>query len=142
MKKNIHRFICLLSLSLLSLPLAWTASDTIEGLSDAVFLPLIEVVRPLFIKLNFVIGGIFGATVLLVIVRIYYENKTIRLLKAIKFDLDQQNKRQGISYSQQRKYFYQRILEFLEDRAHKKALKQLYQLRAAKNENKHKARSV
>jgi len=64
---------------LTSLPLVMGATDAVENISDALFLPLIEVVRPLFVKLSFVVGGIFGATVFLIFARVYYDRKTVKL---------------------------------------------------------------
>ena len=114
---------------LTSLPLVMGATDAVENISDALFLPLIEVVRPLFVKLSFVVGGIFGATVFLIFARVYYDRKTVKLLKAIKFDLDQMNKHAGIRYSYEPGGFYQRLIAYLEDRAHRKALKQLHKMK-------------
>ena len=100
------------------------AAETIEQGLDAVFLPLIDLVRPIFVKLSFVVSGLFGATLILVFARIYYDRKNVKLLKAIKFDLDQMNKHLGIRYSYESGGFFQHLKHFFEDRAHKKALKQ------------------
>ena len=129
MKSIINLFVLiLLSFSISAAP------EIIDDGLDAVFLPLIDIVRPFFVKLSFVVGGLFGATLLLVFARIYYDRKSIKLLKAIKFDLDQMNKHNGIRYSyEQSSGFYQRLIRYLEDRAHRKALKQLHKMRSKKD---------
>jgi len=121
-----------LLLVLLSYPLVLAAPDGVEAVSDAIFLPLLEVVRPLFVKLSFVIGGIFGATLLLVVVRVYYEHKTLKLLSAIRFDLDQHNKHLGIRYSTQKRSIFKRWLEYWKEHSHNRAVKKLERFRDKK----------
>ncbi len=136
MKKELYFIILVLNITLVQ-----AVSETFDTGLDTVFLPLIEVVRPVFVKLSFVLGGIFGATILLVLARMYYDHKTVKLLKAIKFNLDQANKHMGISYSFQKKNYFEQLTERWKDRAHKKALKQLHRfktnrLKAVKEEIK------
>ena len=64
--------------------------------------PLIDIVQPFFSQLSLLLGGIFGIYILLLLVRIYYERKHVRILDDIRYDLDQQNKQSGVSTSQQR----------------------------------------
>ena len=126
-----------LILTLLTFPLAFAAtSDTVENISDAVFLPLFETIRPLFVKLSFVIGGIFGATLLLVVVRIYYEHKTLKMLKAIKFDLDQANKTAGIRYSSQKKGIIDNLFDYWKTHSHNRALNKIDKLQQKKLKDK------
>ncbi len=61
--------------------------------------PLIEVIQPLILKLSLLAGGIFGAYLILIVVRVHYERKKVKLLKDIKFNLDQANKHNNIPHS-------------------------------------------
>jgi hypothetical protein len=128
-----------LMLILLVLPLAFaTPNEAVEDLSDAVFEPLFETIRPLFVKLSFVVGGIFGAYVILIILRVYYEHRNLKMLKAIKFNLDQSNKAAGIRYSSQKKGIMDNFLEYWRAHSHSKALKKIDKLQKDKTESKDK----
>jgi len=88
--------------------------DTIPPeLIDAGLEPLIELLRPFFVKMSFVVGGIFGLYFILIVVRVYYERKTIRLLQCIRYDLDRMNMHHGIGYSTQRRGVIYRMFRHL-----------------------------
>lgn len=129
-----NRLIILL-ITILSSFSSLAASDEVEAVSDAVFLPLLEVVRPLFVKLSFVLGGIFGATLLLIIVRAYYEHRNLKVLKAIQFNLDQHNKHLGIRYSTQKTSLFKRFIDSWKEYSHKRAVKKLEDLRKSKEKS-------
>ncbi|MBU0470006.1 MAG: hypothetical protein KKA62_02310 [Nanoarchaeota archaeon] len=65
--------------------------------------PLVEVIQPLFTKLSFVVGGIFGLYAILIVIRVYYERKSIKILRDIRYNLDQLNKHYGLRYSKTKK---------------------------------------
>lgn len=71
--------------------------------------PLQETIQPLINIAKYILGGIFGLYLLLVLVRIYYERKKVKLLKDIRFDLDHLNQHFGVSHSAHRKGFFGRI---------------------------------
>ena len=131
------QIILLLVLLLLSFSVS-AAPEIFDESLDAVFLPLIDIVRPLFVKLSFVVGGIFGAYIILIIIRVYYERKTVKLLKAIKFNLDESNKFHGIRYSSQRTGFFQKIREYFAERNNRKAMQELQMIKKKKKEHRAK----
>lgn len=70
---------------------------------------LIDSVRPFFLKLSVVVGGIFGLYLVLILVRVYYERKKVKLLKDIRFDLDQLNIHHNLPYSKTQKKFFSKV---------------------------------
>lgn len=90
------------SLDLSVLPLAQIDAGALQ--------PLIEVVRPLIVKASLLVGGIFGIYIILILVRIHYERRNMKLLQQIRYDLDQQNNHYGIPSSQEKKGFWHRLL--------------------------------
>ncbi|MBI4152547.1 hypothetical protein HY495_02445 [Candidatus Woesearchaeota archaeon] len=68
--------------------------------------PLQNVIQPLVNAAKYILGGIFGLYVFLVLIRIYYERKKVKLLKDIRFDLDHLNKHFDVSHSAHRKGFF------------------------------------
>ena len=72
--------------------------------------PVLEVIRPLFIRLSVLFGGIFGLYVILVGFRVYYERKSLKTLEAIRYDLDALNESQGIDSSLHRKHILHHIV--------------------------------
>src|SRR3989339_2147051 len=74
--------------------------------------PLTDSIRPLVINLSYLLGGIFGLYAVLIIVRIYYEKRALRVLTDIRFDLDQLNSHYGLRTSRQQVGFFKRIIEF------------------------------
>ena len=77
---------------------------------------VIEILRPFFVKVSFIVGGIFGLYFILIVVRIYYERKKIKLLQCIRYDLDRMNMHKGISYSTQKKGPFQKLIRYLRDK--------------------------
>jgi|ETN02SMinimDraft_4_1059925.scaffolds.fasta_scaffold164662_2 hypothetical protein len=80
-------------------------------LIDAGLEPLIEIIRPLVVKVSFLIGGIFGAYLILILVRVYYEHKKVLLLEDIKYDLDRLNIHYGLRHSGQKKSHIMLLLD-------------------------------
>ncbi len=60
-----------------------------------------EPVRSIIGAVSYVIGGIFGVYLILLVVRWWQNRIMIRLLKDIKYDLDQQNKKLKLSHSKE-----------------------------------------
>ncbi|HLC98256.1 MAG TPA: hypothetical protein VJC21_05770 [Candidatus Nanoarchaeia archaeon] len=71
--------------------------------------PLIDIIQPFFSKLSVLLGGIFGVYILLLLVRIYYERKHVRLLQDMRYDLDVLNEHYGLPTSKQRKGWLRRV---------------------------------
>lgn len=72
--------------------------------------PVVDTIRPLFIQLSVLVGGIFGLYFLLILFRIYYERKKVRLLQHIRFDLDQLNMHYKIPTSKDQKNGIKRLI--------------------------------
>ena len=84
------------------------AADIVPGLQ-----PLIEAVRPFFLKISVLVGGIFGLYFILLLARVYYERKKVKLLKDIRYDLDRLNMHHGVPYSTGKKGFFRRGLKVI-----------------------------
>jgi len=82
---------------------AFPAGDAVAELTT-----LIDTVRPLLLKLSLIAGGVLGLYILLLVMRVHYERKKVKVLQAIQYDLDQLNIHYGIPHSSQRKGFFQR----------------------------------
>ncbi len=78
------------------------------GVPADVMQPLIEAVGPLFVKLGVIAGGIFGIYLILLMVRVYYEWKKVKILKDIRFDLDQVNLHNHLPCSLNQKGFFRK----------------------------------
>ncbi len=72
--------------------------------------PLVEVIRPLLVKASLLVGGIFGIYIILILVRIHYERRNMKLLQHIRYNLDQQNYHYGIPSSREKKSLWHRLI--------------------------------
>lgn len=72
--------------------------------------PLVDVVSPLLVKLSVFVGGLFGLYLILILIRVYYERKKVKLLHDIKYDLDRLNMHYNIGFSSQQKGIFKRII--------------------------------
>jgi len=68
-----------------------------------IFQPLMEIIKPAMGTVSAIVGGLFGLYLIFVIVRFYYERKKVKLLKNIRYDLDQLNQHFNLPYSKQKK---------------------------------------
>jgi hypothetical protein len=82
------------------------APEMIDGLQ-----PLIDLVQPVFLKASILVGGIFGLYLILILVRVHYERKKVKILEDIRYDLDKLNLSRGVKSSRQRKGFFRRIID-------------------------------
>ncbi|PIN73714.1 hypothetical protein COV20_05840 [Candidatus Woesearchaeota archaeon CG10_big_fil_rev_8_21_14_0_10_45_16] len=83
---------------LLLLTVFLAGCDSIDPEESAVFEPVINTVH----ELQVIVGGIFGLYLVLIMVRIYYERKKVKILQDIRYDLDHSNMDKGIAYSRHR----------------------------------------
>jgi hypothetical protein len=98
------------------------APEMIEG-----FQPLIDLVQPVFLKASILVGGIFGLYLILILVRIHYERKKVKILQDIRYDLDKLNMSRGVKSSRQRKGIFRRIIDKLKKiLRNKKMIKEFY----------------
>jgi len=99
------------------------APEMIDGLQ-----PLIDLVQPVFLKASLVVGGIFGLYLILILVRVHYERKKVKILQDIRYDLDKANMARGVKSSRQRKGFFGRIFTSIKKKiSYKKMNKEFYQ---------------
>ncbi len=70
--------------------------------------PLVDVVRPLLVKVSVLIGGLFGLYIILLLVRIHYERRNMKLLESIRYNLDQLNRHFQVPSSRERKGWFHR----------------------------------
>ncbi len=99
---------------------------------------LLSGIQPLLTKLSVVVGGIFGLYFILVVLRVYYERKKVRILEDIRYDLDRLNDHKGISYSAQRRRLFGRIMTYFSKYASKSVKKELEKMRKNKLKSKKK----
>ncbi len=71
--------------------------------------PLIAVIQPFILKLSFIFGGIFGLYVLLIIIRVYYERKKVKLMEAMRYNSDIWNEHHGVPNSRSRRGVFRRF---------------------------------
>lgn len=73
---------------------------------------LVELLPPVFVKLSLLFGGLFGLYVLLTLIRVYYEGKKIKILKDIRYDLDQLNLHYNLPCSKTKDGFFRKVGNF------------------------------
>jgi hypothetical protein len=91
------------------------APEMLEGIQ-----PLVDLIQPIFVKASLVVGGIFGIYLLLLISRVYYEKKKVKLLKDIRFNLDQLNIYHGIKNHKQQRGVVGGLFDFLKRKRREK----------------------
>jgi hypothetical protein len=114
------------------------APEMIDGLQ-----PLIDLVQPVFLKASILVGGIFGLYLILILVRIHYERKKVKILQDIRYDLDKLNMSRGVKSSRQRKGLFGRIFEKLKRKIrNKKMIKEFYHEEPEKTLEKPKVKPI
>ncbi len=63
---------------------------------------LIGSLSPYLRRLSILVGGVFGLYLILILVRVYYERKKVRILQDIRYDLDRMNESRGLPVSHSR----------------------------------------
>lgn len=61
--------------------------------------PFLQNFQPLFVKVTLLFGGLFGLYLFVMIVNVYYQRQKVKILKDIRYDLDQMNFHHGIKNS-------------------------------------------
>lgn len=72
-----------------------------------------DTVQSLLTRLSFLAGGFFGLYVILLLVRMYYERKKVKLLEDIRNDVDKLTIHFGIKHAHDKKNILKRIFGFL-----------------------------
>ena len=112
------------------------APEMIDGIQ-----PLVDLVQPIFLKASLLVGGIFGIYLILLIARVHYERKKVKLLQDIRYDLDQLNTFHGVKTSRQKKGFFGSTFNFFRKKLRdKKMAKEFYVDDEQKEKTKKKKR--
>lgn len=80
---------------------------------EATIQSMADTVRPLFLKLSVMLGGIFGLYVILIVARVHYERKKVKILKQIRYDLDHLNQHYDLPYSRGVRPLWRRALGWI-----------------------------
>lgn len=107
MKKNWKVLAVALTIILASLVSALDPQDLLSPQQ------LQDTIQSLLTKLSFLAGGIFGLYVILLLVRMYYERKKVKLLEDIRNDVDKLTIHFGIKHAHPRENILKRIFGFL-----------------------------
>ena len=93
---------------LLQLPIEGTTD--ISGLiGGSITQPIVDLLQPYLVKLSYLAGLIVVLYIVLIVYRIYAEHKKVKLLEAIRYDLDHLNAHFGVTHSRERKGFFGKI---------------------------------
>jgi hypothetical protein len=90
---------------------------------DPSVLSVLEPITPIFQKVSVIVGGLFGVYLLLLVARIYYERKKVKLLKDIRYDLDQLNSHFGVCYSKYHHGAIRKAVNFFKRRVQHRLVK-------------------
>jgi hypothetical protein len=90
-------------------------AQVLEEVDVGALQPLVDTVRPLFLQASVLLGGIFGVYLLLLVARVYYERQTLKLLKDIRYDLDNLNMHYGLAFSRQRKGYIRKCFRWIKE---------------------------
>lgn len=88
------------------------ASPTTEQI-PATLKPLVDAFSPWLRKLNVIVGGIFGLYVILILVRIYYERKKMKILQQIRYNLDNLTAHFGLQGSRKNNGLFRKVMRWL-----------------------------
>mgnify|MGYP003965058339 FL=1 len=109
------------------------ADTAIDGIQ-----PLIDFFQPIFVKASLVVGGIFGVYLLLLIARVHYERKKVKLLQDISFDLDQLNMFHGIKTHKQKYGIIRGTFDFFRRKRREKKVAKEFSSNSETEEKPHK----
>ncbi|MEK6938765.1 MAG: hypothetical protein AABX04_07010 [Nanoarchaeota archaeon] len=65
--------------------------------------PILQNFQPLFVKITLIFGGLFGLYIFILILNVYYQRQKVKILKDIRYDLDQINLHYNLKYSRHNK---------------------------------------
>jgi len=77
--------------------IAETLNASVQGLE--LVDPLLQNFQPLFAKVVLVFGGLFGLYIFILILNVYYQRQKVKILKDIRYDLDQLNAHHNVKNS-------------------------------------------
>lgn len=61
--------------------------------------PLLQNFQPLFMKITLIFGGLFGLYIFVLILNVYYQRQKVKILRDVRYDLDQLNIHYNLKYS-------------------------------------------
>ncbi len=74
---------------------------------------LLSTFQPFLMKLSWILGGAVGIYLILLTIRVYNERVKVRILKDIRYDLDQLNIHFGVRHSVHRPSFFKKLVHGL-----------------------------
>lgn len=77
--------------------------------SDLLSQYIVNTIQPLLKRVSVLVGGIFGLYMILILARIHYERKKVKLLKDIRYDLDHLNMHYKVPHSRERNGFFKKL---------------------------------
>lgn len=93
-----------------------SANSTIsDGLANGIqdgLQPLFSMLQPIISKFVWVLGGIAGIYLIMVLARVHYERKKVKILTKMLYDLDHLNMHHGIKCSRDKKGLIKRIIAY------------------------------
>lgn len=97
---------------LLSIPSVW-AQESEELIPETLITnSLTDVFQPIFQKISLIAGGIVGLYFILILVRVYYERKKVKILKNIHSDLEKLTVHFGVPARHKDGFFHKIINSF------------------------------
>lgn len=96
------------------------SSVVADGLQEGLQ-PILGIIQPFISQIVWVLGGIAGIYLIMVIARVHYERKKVRLLTKMLYDLDHLNMHHGIKCSRDKKGLIRRIIHKIAGLFRKKA---------------------
>ena len=104
--------------------------------------PLVDFFQPIFVKASVIVGGIFGVYLLLLLARVHYERKKVKLLQDIRFDLDQLNMYHGIKTHKQRLGVIRGTFDFFRRKRREKKVAKEFSVDNGEDKKHHKKSKV
>ncbi len=80
---------------------------------------LIDGIQPILVKIGVIVGSVIGIYILLILIRIYYERKSYKILRDIRYDLDQLNTHYNLPNSTHRKGLIRRFASHVRNKLSK-----------------------
>ena len=81
---------------------------------------LASTIEPIIRQVTILVGGIAGLYIILIIIRVYYERKKVKLLKDIKFNLDKMNHHFGVECTHSKTGLIKRVTSKIKNINNKK----------------------
>ncbi len=75
--------------------------------------PIVEAIGPIVTKITILLGGLAGVYAILLLARVHYERKKVKILENIRYDLDHLNMHYGIPHSRQKRGIFHKLFDWI-----------------------------